>query len=601
MTPLKNLREALRHVKKPDPTVLWTRILAVAVTENPYTIETRIRILLDLKLRDFPSLFEYADAMSQTVYETPDEHFRMHQLAALIRKYPLEPSLSGMNPEEKARGTFASAEHRCKRVNQRILAVRRVNRDRHWKLIFQMRGFIAFVLGDIPPLQSIYRAADFTGGAAIGVHGNATNFARKATSDVWTTTSRALSHSFGAVMKNFHLCELLLAREGQSVVCLDPVLLGQALREKVQCVHYNKLAFVPKTAKTHRSIAVEPLLNSYVQNGIDKVLRGKLLKIGIDLRRQSPNQEMARKGSIEAENPYCTIDLSSASDTIATELVAELLPPLWFDLLDQTRSHYYKDGLKVRKYEKFVSMGNGFCFPLQTLIFAAVCHACSRERDVPVDFRVYGDDIIVRQEVAEDVVARLRVLGFLPNPRKTFLKGSFRESCGTDWHTGVNVRPIFVDKPLDSWGRIYGLHNQSLRREAHVHQYWAPIRDLLFKLVPKIVRLVSYHDPRQEEDKRNDDYSPNPWDTKDVIDGAFWVPLDVFMCGKYVAWNTHIQNWSYTILRSSPAVDTAFVPSKTEGNPLIYLIGALRGGDSARPFTLRYSAQTKIAVINSQR
>jgi len=595
MIPLKGLRAALRHVKKPNPTSLWTRILAVAVTENPYTINTKIRILLDLKLGDFPSLFAYADAMSQTVYETPDEHFRMHQLAALIRKYPLEPSLSGMNPEEKARGTFMTAEHRCKRVNQRILATRRVNRDRHWKLIFQMRGFIAFVLGDTPPLSSIYRASDFTGGAAIGVHGNATNFARKATSDVWTCTSRALSHSFGALMENFHLCELLLAQPGKSVVCLDSALLGQALRDRVKCVHYNKLAFVPKTAKTHRSIAVEPLLNSFVQNGIDKTIRVKLLKVGIDLRYQSPNQEMARLGSIEAENPYCTIDLSSASDTIATELVSELLPPEWFDLLDQTRSHYYKDGATIRKYEKFVSMGNGFCFPLQTLIFAAVCHACSRNRGITNDFRVYGDDIIVRQEIAEEVVAKLRDLGFLPNPRKTFLKGVFRESCGTDWHTGVNVRPIFIDKPLDSWGRIYGLHNQSLRRETYVREYWRPIRDLLFKLVPRIVRLVSYHDPREGED---DSMGLNPWETKDVIDGAFWVPIDVFMCGKYVAWNAHIQNWSYAILRSAPAVDPAFIPSRSESNSLIYLIGALRGSDSTSPFTLRYSAQTKIALIN---
>jgi hypothetical protein len=597
MIPLKSLRVALRHVKTPDPTALWARVLTVAVTENTYAVEVKIRIFLDLKLRDFPSLFAYADAMSQTVYETPDEHFRMHQLAALIRKYPLEPSLSGMNPEEKARGTFASAEHRCKRVNQRILAVRRVNRDRQWKLIFQMRGFIAFVLGPSPPLSAIYRAADFTGGAAIGVHGNATNFARKATSDVWTVTSRALSHSFGALMKNFHLCELLLAREGQSVVCLDSVLLSQAFRERVECVHYNKLAFVPKTAKTHRSIAVEPLLNSYVQNGIDKILRDKLLKVGLDLRLQAPNQELARLGSVEQENPYCTIDLSSASDTIATELVAELLPPEWFDLLDQTRSHYYKDGPIIRKYEKFVSMGNGFCFPLQSLIFAAVCHACCRERGVPFDFRVYGDDIIVRQEVADLVLAGLTELGFLPNSRKTFLKGNFRESCGTDWHTGVNVRPIFVDKPLDSWGRIYGLHNQSLRREPHVQEYWRPIREMLFKQIPKVVRFVSYHDPR-EGDVNGRDYLPrNPWDEHDVIDGAFWVPKDVFMCGQYVFWKADIQNWGYVILRSSPAVDPNFIPDREGSNPLIYHIGALRGGDSARPFTLRYSAQTKIAVI----
>jgi hypothetical protein len=438
------------------------------------------------------------------------------------------------------------------------------------------------------------------------------------------------------------MVELLLAREGQHVFCIDYDLLADVVRERVSWVRYNKLSFVPKTAKTSRSIAVEPFLNSFLEKGIDTIMRRKLLKIGLDLRRQEPNQELARRGSVEVGDPYCTIDLSSASDTIASDLVLELVPPEWGDLLDAVRCHYYEDEGVVRKYHKFVSMGNGFCFPLQTLLFASVCHAVAVMRGCVPDFRVYGDDIIVRKEIFDDVMLSLDRLGFLPNSRKTFSEGPFRESCGTDWFAGVNVRPIYIDKPLNSWERIYGLHNQSLRRETHVRDYFRTIREALFNAVPPAVRLLSYVDPgvspaswdgvyrlSSEESGNSADhaelrsYLPSEplqrgtaaeddvaraaeaafvhryrsREICELIDGALWVPEDVFLAGRYTGWNRWTQSWKYVVLHASASIDSRYRPVG-EGDSLIFLIGALRGSDSARPFTLRYSTQMKPRVIN---
>jgi hypothetical protein len=429
------------------------------------------------------------------------------------------------------------------------------------------------------------------------------------------------------------------------VFCIDYDLLADVVRERVSWVCYNKLSFVPKTAKTSRSIAVEPFLNSFLEKGIDTIMRRKLLKIGLDLRRQAPNQELARRGSVEVENPYCTIDLSSASDTIAADLVMELVPPEWGDLLDAIRCHYYEDEGVVRKYHKYVSMGNGFCFPLQTLIFASVCHAAAVMRGCSPDFRVYGDDIIVRKEIFDDVMLALDGLGFLPNSRKTFSEGPFRESCGTDWFAGVNVRPIYIDKPLNSWERIYGLHNQSLRREDHVRDYFRTIRQELFQTVPVNVRLLSYCDPgvgAEGWDRDNGLSSEDLGERADnarlpglfpsgplqggtateidveraaqaasvhrnrsreiceLIDGAFWVPEDVFMGGKYVGWNQWTQSWKYVVLHASTSIDPQYLPQKDGDDSLLFLIGALRGSDSARPFTLRYSTQMKPRVINDE-
>jgi hypothetical protein len=96
-----------------------------------------------------------------------------------------------------------------------------------------------------------------------------------------------------------------------------------------------RLSFVPKTAKTDRCIAVQPPLNGLFQTGIGKYLRHRLLSCGVDITDQTRNQKRAREGSLTGA--LATLDLSSASDTIATELVWDLLPFEWANLLSYGR------------------------------------------------------------------------------------------------------------------------------------------------------------------------------------------------------------------------------------------------------------------------
>lgn len=248
----------------------------------------------------------------------------------------------------------------------------------------------------------------------------------------------------------------------------------------VKVVNYSKIAFVPKDAKTDRTIGIEPHLNIYLQKGIGSYVRKRLRNAGIDLTDQSRNQELARFGSKTAS--LATIDLSSASDTVSQGLVWNLLPYDWACLLDDTRSKYYQspDGT-ISRYAKWSSMGNGYTFELESLLFFALADSVCKHLDLAphglkkIDnsyhflsdlIGVYGDDIIVPVEAYDLLERVLSFCGFTLNKRKSFSNGYFRESCGKDWFKGVDVRPIFLKGKVDDIPSAFSCAN-ALRLISH--------------------------------------------------------------------------------------------------------------------------------------
>lgn len=260
--------------------------------------------------------------------------------------------------------------------------------------------------------------------------------------------------------------ELLgLTREG--VICVDSEEFDARAKARIRFVSYNKISMARKDCDQDRPIASEPLCNQFLQLGVCGDMALRLRRSSIDLRYQEPNQEMARQGSLlDGGNRYCTIDLKNASGSIYTELVRELLPPAWFLYLNSIRSPSWLYKGQEAKYHGFVSMGNGFCFPLETIIFASICSAAHVYCGTPPDFRVYGDDIIIRQNEALVVLEILRSLGFEENADKTHIIGPFRESCGADWHSGQPVRPVYIDDDLNSFEVIVRAHNAFARLDS---------------------------------------------------------------------------------------------------------------------------------------
>lgn len=198
----------------------------------------------------------------------------------------------------------------------------------------------------------------------------------------------------------------------------------------------NRVVTVPKDSLTYRTIAAEPEGNLPFQLTIDTYWKRRLARVGICLDDQSKNQRLALVGSIDGS--VATIDLSMASDTVSLNAVLWLFPEEWSEVLMSLRTPAYKGIFGYGLYQKFSSMGNGFTFALETMLFYAIVKAvgsnvCS----------VYGDDIICDASSYDAVVRLLRFFGFIPNQKKSFSTGPFRESCGADWFSGSNVRPFF--------------------------------------------------------------------------------------------------------------------------------------------------------------
>lgn len=225
-------------------------------------------------------------------------------------------------------------------------------------------------------------------------------------------------------------------------------------------IHPSRLAFVPKNFKTFRGIGVEPVLNTMFQNGIGRYMSRRLLSSGVDLKDQTRNQRLALEGSLTGA--LATLDLSSASDTIATELVFDLLPVDWALFLSEYRSGTIEVEGRLLEQAKFCSMGNGFTFPLESLIFYALTCACVSEEDHHL-ISVYGDDIIVPTYAYKELAELLRICGFSVNKEKSFASGPFRESCGADYLRGISIRPSYVKDALHCYD-LFRLHNQYVRR-----------------------------------------------------------------------------------------------------------------------------------------
>lgn len=209
-------------------------------------------------------------------------------------------------------------------------------------------------------------------------------------------------------------------------------------------VRGNHFFTVPKSATSRRSCGKEPSLNVFYQLGLGRQLRQRLKRNGFDLDNgQDVHRLVACRSSKDGES--CTIDLSSASDTVCEALVRLAMPRAWYHALSDLRSSFTRVGDRWVRLEKFSSMGNGYTFELETALFGAICMTVMGDDAFPgVNLYVYGDDIIVPTKYARGVLAALRFFGFTPNGKKTFTEGSFRESCGGDFYDGEPVRAYYL-------------------------------------------------------------------------------------------------------------------------------------------------------------
>jgi hypothetical protein len=402
------------------------------------------RVSKAVEARDYSFLCT-ADAPKSDAHD----YFCYSQVFAFFKKRE-DIVIDGVDPRAEAWKTFCEAEAKCRETNE---IFRKYSRGGFYflprveRILYIAQRKISTILGDLPPLSDMNL-----------------RFGPGATTQVKKKDASALNK-----LSQRFCCSEDLLRIVDSILGELPAWTQATPEYMPDCdlrIEDSRIDFVRKTCKTDRTIAVEPMLNSMVQLATGDHIASRLRKVGVDLRDQTLNQRLALRGSVQGD--LATLDLSSASDTVSCGLVESLLPFDWWDFLRAQRSSYSlieQNGEKERiRLEKFSTMGNGFTFALESLIFYALASACAEETVGTSQWgvSVYGDDIIVPVQAYSLLVEVLTACGFIVNEKKSFSSGPFRESCGKDYFSGTLVRPVFQKTALDAQS-LFKLHNFFVR------------------------------------------------------------------------------------------------------------------------------------------
>lgn len=249
-------------------------------------------------------------------------------------------------------------------------------------------------------------------------------------------------------------------------------------KQPLALMESSVLFTVPKSSDIDRVACKEPEINMFLQRIVGSHIRRRLRRAGIDLNDQTRNQQLARRAYVDG---LATVDLSSASDSITRSLVVLLLPTEWWSLLDDLRVHSVLIDGEPHAPEMFSSMGNGFTFELESLIFWALTRAVCYFSGVNGTISIYGDDIICPASVGPRLARTFSWFGFKVNPKKSNWSGPLRESCGKHYHRGLDITPFYLKEPVRRMTDVIRLLNQLL--------LWDSEHGMLFLITPAVIEF----------------------------------------------------------------------------------------------------------------
>jgi len=408
------------------------------------------------------------------------------------------------------------SESKCAETNQRFKTAQlRPFEGRVECALFGARRKIAAVLG-VLKFPTALRDCKWGPGATFDMRREVATPDKKISQAI-SVTGSALPFMRAVVESDPHWAACFLGVIPEGAFSLLPL--------NFKIVRGSRFLTVPKSAKTDRCIAAEPTGNGFLQQGVHTYMRRRLKRFGVDLDDQSINQENARKAYSQK---LSTLDLSMASDTISRELVYHLLPLDWALFLDSLRSPETRVGNEWVRTEKFASMGNAFCFELETLIFWALACTVSENLGFVNQVTVYGDDIIVPRDAFDPLVEMLEVCGFTVNKKKSFKDGNFFESCGKHFHCGVEVTPVYQKEVVKHPSEIIRAHNRLVRFGDRV------LIDEPETLIKKATKVLSASYPLRP-------FPRIPYGLTE--DGGFLRPLSDFMLDKNHGFRCHVLDY----------------------------------------------------------
>lgn len=388
-----------------------------------------------------------------SVGSSAEEFAINYMLYSYLRKWTgLE---TGIDTRSVAIDNWKVAESKCAETNRNVELILRDTSERTYlarRRICAVQRKIESVLGSFPKVSTILESCRWSNGASFDLRRGA--IIAEKISSARTVTREALKYAKAVLEADPHWVEVITGFYPEGPV---------SLLQPCEVVQGSRFLTVPKDAKTDRSIAAEPTMNTFLQQSVGSYIRRRLKRFGVDLDDQSRNQKLAFEALAD---DLATLDLSMASDTISKSVVFALLPPAWVDFLDDLRSKYTRlDGEWVY-LSKFSSMGNSFTFELESLLFWAIAEVGSEEAGNEAGpIGIFGDDIIVPQNADGIVREILTVLGFSVNAEKSFSAGSvFFESCGKHYHSLEDVTPVYQKALVGRSGpELVRMHNRLCR------------------------------------------------------------------------------------------------------------------------------------------
>lgn len=315
--------------------------------------------------------------------------------------------------------------------------------------------------------------------------------------------------------------------------------------EVVDNDHPSRIGFVPKNADEHRTIGIEMNGLMPLQKVIGNLIRTRLKqRTPIDLNSQQRNRHLAR---LAQTFELSTIDLANASSSISLELVRALLPTDWFTAINDFRSSHgqcNRIDSDVIEYEMVSSMGNGFTFELESLIFYALAVAIAERNglhasEIKKSIGVFGDDIIVPRRISGDLITGMSLFGFTANIEKSFVKGFFFESCGADYYNCSDVRPFLLRREVKTFRDLLFLMNSILYKGiSQCRSDFSELYIMLFKLIPDKSLLGPLH----FDSKETREYG---LDKQDDLEAVLRVPLEFARKNGAVSFDTTLFAWRF--------------------------------------------------------
>lgn len=218
----------------------------------------------------------------------------------------------------------------------------------------------------------------------------------------------------------------------------------------------SRLITVPKNALKRRVIAPETLSQQYFQQqimvGLYRHIHERIPCIPI--RDQGINRKLAQEGSISGY--WSTVDLSAASDSVSVELVQRMFRDTSIlPMMEACRSRRALVGVGEAAHavpmSMYATMGSAICFPLECIVFSALCAYTAKTVGHKLKFSVYGDDIVFPSRYVDVLMDVLTACGFIVNNDKSFTSTDpllFRESCGGEYLRGYDVTPLRISRRL---------------------------------------------------------------------------------------------------------------------------------------------------------